>query len=319
MAESETENVYDCIVIGCGPAGAAAALYLARAKLKTLILDKSPSSGALASCTGIENYPGVPGPLTGAELIERIREQAKSFGAECSRSQVLGAILDSDPKQVFTAEGDYRAKAVVIATGAMDRRVKLPGEERLLGHGVGYCVTCDAAFFEGQDCALVGDGEEALEEALLLTRFASKVYFICPKREIRGPKDLVLMVEEYPKIEVIRGAMVSEILGEESVEGVKLATQGGSERTLAVKGVFLLIGGGAPTTSFLGGALSLGEGGCLMIDHEQATEIPGVFAAGDVTCEHVKQAVVAAAEGVIAALAVDKYLNRRKRMMVDYK
>ena len=319
MTNTQTDQIYDCIVIGCGPAGASAALYLARAKLKILILDKSPSSGALASSAGIENYPGVPGPLTGAHLIERMRKQAKSFGAECTRSQVLGATLDSEPKQIFTGDEVYQARAVIIATGAMDRRVKLPGEERLLGHGVCYCVTCDAAFFEGQDCALVGDGEEALEEALMLTRFASKVYYICPKRELRGPDDLVLMVEDYPKIEVIRGAMVAEILGEGLVEGVRLAIHGGAERTLAVKGVFLLIGGGAPTTGFLGGALPLGEGGCLMIDHEQATAISGVFAAGDVTCEHVKQAVVAAAEGVIAALAVDKYLNRRKRMMVDYK
>jgi len=319
LTESETEKVYDCTVIGCGPAGASAALYLARAKLKTLVLDKSPSSGALASCTRIENYPGVPDSLSGAELIERMRRQAERFGAECERAQVLSVTLDSDPKQVITADEVHKAWTVILATGAMDRRVKFPGEERLLGRGVSYCATCDAAFFEGKECALVGDGEEALEEALLLTRFAAKVYFVSPKRELRGPDDLVQMVEEYPKIEVIKGAMVSEILGRESVEGVKLASPDGKEMTLAVHGVFLLVGGGAPTTGFLANALPLGEGGCLVVNHEQATVVSGVFAAGDVTCDHVKQAVIAAAEGVMAALAVDKHLNRRKSIRMDYR
>lgn len=319
MTAREPDQIYDCIVIGCGPAGTSAAIYLARAKLKTLMLDKSPSSGALASSSGIENYPGVPGPLPGAKLIERMRQQATSFGAECCRAQVLGVDLSSEPKQVFTPEATYRTRSVIISAGAMDRRVKIPGEQELLGKGVSYCATCDAAFFEGQDCALAGDGEEALEETLLLTRYASKVYFICPKREIGGPEDLVEMVKAHPKVETIVRASVVEIIGTEAVNAVRIALSDESERTLTVRGVFLLTGGGAATTGFLGDALPLGENGCLLVGPDQATAIPGVFAAGDVTCNQVKQAVVAAAEGVIAALSADKYLNRRERVRMDYK
>ncbi len=313
-----SDELFDCIVIGCGPAGASAALYLARAKLKTLILDKSPSSGALARCKKIENFPGISEPMSGIELIERIRKQAKSFGAICERAQVVAVNFDSDPKEVYTADTLYLSKTVIVATGAMDRRTKVPGEEKFLGNGVSYCVVCDAAFYSGKDCLVAGDGEEAIEEALLLTRFANKVYFSCPKDELEAPEDLIGLLKDYPKIEIISRSAITAINGSDSVESVKIATTDG-EKEIPVSGVFILTGGTAATTGFLGGALPLGEDGCLLVGTDQSTPVPGVFAAGDVACTEVKQAVVASAEGVKAALSVDKFLNKRAKVRFDYK
>jgi thioredoxin reductase (NADPH) len=185
--ESET---HDVIVIGGGPAGAAAALYTARAGLKTLVLDKGLTAGALGTTPRIVNYPGVSGPPIGAELVRLIRDQAASFGAEFITEKVLRVDLQTDPKQVWVSQGAYQGRAVLIATGTMGRTHRIPGEEQLLGRGVNYCATCDGAFFQGQEVAVVGNNDEAVEEALVLTRCASQVHFLNPKSDLRASPEL---------------------------------------------------------------------------------------------------------------------------------
>ncbi|HIE38828.1 MAG TPA: FAD-binding protein [Anaerolineales bacterium] len=308
---------YDVLVIGGGPAGATAALYTARAGLRTLVVDKGLTAGALGTTAKIVNYPGVPGPLSGAELVRRIRDQAVSFGAEFVTDKVLRVDLRGDPKQVWGGEGVYPAQAVVIATGAMGRTRRIPGEERLLGRGVSYCATCDGPFFQGQEVAVVGNNDEAVEEALTLTRFASRVHFLSPTADLRASPELGEALAAHPQVTLYPTARVREVVGQERVEGVRISHQG-EERTIPVGGVFVYLQGNIPVTDFLDDQLPVGQGGCLLVDDSFQTVIPGVFAVGDVLCRHLKQAVVAAADGVVAAMAVDRYLSGRKKLRPDW-
>ncbi|MGC8783885.1 MAG: NAD(P)/FAD-dependent oxidoreductase [Armatimonadota bacterium] len=314
----EQEEVYDVAIIGGGPAGTTAAIYTARANLKTLVIDKGIANGALGITSKIANYPGIPGEISGEELVRRMRQQAESFGAVFVQDRIQATDLLSDPKVLFGNSGTYTAKAVIIATGSMGRGNRVHGEDRLLGRGVSYCATCDAAFFRDAEVAVVGSSEEAVEEALFLTQFASKVHFLSPKREIHADAELVKELIEHPKVIMYWGASLREVLGEQKVEAIRYRTPIGTEETLPVAGVFIYLQGGHPITDFLGGQLPLSEGGCLMVDSEYQTAIPGVYAVGDVLCNHVKQAVVAAAEGAVAAMAVEKHLRGRKKLVVDW-
>ena len=312
-------DVYDVIVIGGGPAGASCALYTSRARLKTIVLDKSSTASALAMTAKIANYPGVRGEVPGAQLIETIRAQAMDFGAKFVQTGVAGADLKADPKLVFTSEGTFAGKTVVISTGAMGRKERVPGEEEFIGRGVSYCATCDGAFFTNREVAVVGDGEFALEEALFLTRFAARVHLIASRPDLRASDDLVDLIVADENITIHYNTRFREVIGDDLVTGIKVAGPERSQRVIPVEGVFILLSGMAPTTDFLGGVLPLTMDGCLSVDSEKSTVIPGVYAVGDVTCNHVKQAVVAAADGVIAALAIDKYINKRGKIKVDYK
>lgn len=303
---------YEVIVIGGGPAGATAALYAARAGLKTLVLDKGLYEGAAGRARRIENFPGIPGPISGAELVRRIRQQAEAFGAALREEKVLRADVLRDPKEVWTAQGVYQAKAVIVATGAMGRNQYLPGEEGLIGRGVSYCAACDAPFFRDVAVAVAGATAEAVEEALTLARFASRVIFLAPTLEVLVPEELWQELASHPKVEVRLGVRLLEILGEERVEAVRVATKAGEE-VLPVAGVFPLLQGTAPVVDFLGGQVPLAEGGCLRVDELMRTPVPGVFAAGDVRCKHFRQAVLAAAEGAQAALSAEHYLRGRAR------
>jgi thioredoxin reductase (NADPH) len=314
----EHEQVYDVAIIGGGPAGTTAALYAARANLKTLVIDKGIANGALGITSKIANYPGIPEEISGEELLRRMRQQAESFGAIFVQDRIQATDLLSDPKVLFGNNGTYMAKAVIIATGSMGRGNRVPGEDRLLGRGVSYCATCDAAFFRDAEVAVVGSSEEAVEEALFLTQFASKVHFLSPKKEIHADPELVKELTEHPKVTMYWGVALREILGAEKVEAIRYRTPIGTEETLPVAGVFIYLQGGHPITDFLGGQLPLNEGGCVMVDSEYQTAIPGVYAVGDVLCNHIKQAVVAAAEGAIAAMAVEKQLRGRKKLVVDW-
>ena len=309
--------IYDVVIIGGGPAGATAALYAARARLKTVVIDKGLTAGSAGKAQGIANFPGIPGTISGAELVRRIREQAASFGAEFVNDKVLRVDLSTDPREVWTGGGVYRGKAVIIATGSMGRSRYLPGEEHLVGRGVSYCATCDAAFFRGQEVAVVGDNDEAVEEALTLTRFATRVHFLSPTRDLRASPDLAGELTAHPNVVYRSATRVEEILGQDRVEGVRITSAEGTE-VLPVAGVFLYLQGNVPITDFLEGQLPLGEGGCLLVDENFQTAVPGVFAVGDVLCRHLKQAVVAAAEGAIAAMAADRYLRGRPQLRPDW-
>ncbi|MFQ6672329.1 MAG: NAD(P)/FAD-dependent oxidoreductase [Candidatus Tectimicrobiota bacterium] len=303
------EEVFDVIIIGGGPAGASAAIYASRAKLKALVIDKGMMSGALALAAKIENYPGVEEDVTGAELLARMRRQAERFGARFVQEQVLGADLEGGVKKVFAQE-TYSGRAVIIATGASERKSKVPGEAELLGKGVSYCATCDGAFFTDEEVAVVGATDHALEETLFLTKHASRVYLIPHARRFRAPEELVERVLQHPKVEVKEDHRLRSVEGDGSVSGVRLQGERGKETLLPVQGVFIFLQGNQPTTEFAKGSIELMEDGCAVVDHNRATSVPGVFAIGDVVCTQLKQAVVAAAEGAVAAMAADRYLNR---------
>lgn len=313
------DKSYDVVIIGGGPAGASCALYTARARLSTLIIDRSASAGALAIASKIANYPGVKGSIHGAELLEVMREQAADFGTEFIKSTVVGVDFRMEPKIIYTPEETYTGRAVVIATGSMGRKDRLPGEEKFLGRGVSYCATCDAAFFVDQEVAIVGDTDIAIEECLFLTRFARLVHLIVPRSELKGWSELIDSVRENPKVSIHLGTRLEEIMGTDSVDSVRVSDTAGAMEIIPVSGVFVLLSGNAPTTDYLGGAVPLTTEGCVAVDDEKTTVMPGVYAIGDVTCAHIKQAAVAAADGIIAALAIDKYLNMRERVRADYK
>ncbi|MBI3076578.1 MAG: FAD-dependent oxidoreductase [Deltaproteobacteria bacterium] len=300
------------MIVGGGPAGAAAAGYAARASLKTLVLDKSLMSGALALARTVANYPGVEEEISGLELLERMRRQSQRFGAEFVQTQVLGADLRGDPKKLF-ADRTYAGKTVIIATGASERKRKVPGEAELLGKGVSYCATCDGAFFKDEVVAAVGDNDHALEEALFLTKHASRVHLVNPAREFKAPRELAAQVLGQAKVEVHAETQFRAVEGDGAVAAIRVHPRGGQEARLPVSGVFIFLQGNAPSTEFLQGALETRESGCLVVDHNRMTSIPGVFAIGDVTCDQLKQAVVAAAEGAIAAMSADRYLNKLAR------
>lgn len=308
--------LYDLIVIGGGPAGATAALYAARAGLKTLVIDKGLTAGAAGRAGQIANFPGL-GPISGPDLVRRIREQAAGFGAEFVTDKVLRVDLSVDPRQVWTGQGMYRGRAIIIATGSMGRSRYLPGEERMVGRGVSYCATCDAAFFRDREVAVLGNDDEAVEEALTLARFATRVLFLSPTADLHVSPELLQELTAHPKVMLRLSTRVEEILGSERVEGLRIVSPEGEE-VIPVAGVFIYLQGNVPVTDFLEGQLPLGEGGCLLVDENFQTVVPGVFAVGDVLCRHLKQAVVAAAEGAVAAIAADRYLHGRARLRPDW-
>ncbi len=313
-----SSQVWDVVIIGGGPAGATAALYAARADLRVLVLDKGLTASALGITSRIANYPGIPEEISGAELLQRMRDHAQRFGAVFVQDKVQAVDLESNPKLIFANGGTYEARAMIIATGSMARGQRVKGEEALLGRGVSYCATCDGAFFRDQDVAVAGNTDEAVEEALFLTRFARQVHFLSPTPKIHASEPLVRELTEHPAVRVYPGATLREVIGTDHVTGVRVALRESGEQVIPVSGAFIYLQGGKPATDFLSGQLPLSETGCVKVDAEYRTAIPGVYAVGDVLCNHVKQAVVAAAEGAVAAMAVEKALRGRKQLAVDW-
>ncbi|MCB8937696.1 MAG: FAD-dependent oxidoreductase [Ardenticatenaceae bacterium] len=313
------DNNYDVVIIGGGPAGASAAIYTARSELRTLVIDKGLTAGALGVTSKISNYPGVPGPISGAKLVEIMREQAESFGAKFITDKVVGITIDGEQKEVIAGTGNFRAKVLILATGAMGRTSTVSGEEELLGRGVSYCATCDGAFFRDQDVAVVGNNDEALEEALFLTKYAKNIHLIVPTPELKARASLAEEVAENPKIQVHLATRLKEINGNGRVQNILIHPRKGEPETLPVTGAFVYLQGSQPITDYLMGQLDTTNEGCLVVDSEMQTSMPGVFAVGDLLCTHIKQAVVAASDGVLAAVAADKYVNGRKKAVVDWK
>jgi thioredoxin reductase (NADPH) len=313
----DTRN-YDALIIGGGPAGSSAAIYTSRAGLKTLVMDKGLTTGALGITGKIANYPGITEEISGAELLKRIREQAHSFGAEFVSDKVIGVDLQAEQKTVFGNSSTYLTRSVIIATGSMGRGTRVKGEDELLGHGVSYCATCDAAFFHNQEVVVAGNSDEAIEEGFYLAKFVDRVHFLSPTPELKAPQLLVDELTKNPKVTLYKGASLREIVGQTRVEGVRFIQRGQPEQFLAVTGAFIYLQDGVPITDYLQGQLEISETGCLVVNNEFQTAIPGVFAVGDVLCNHVKQAIVAAAEGAVAGIAVEKALRGRKQMVVDW-
>jgi thioredoxin reductase (NADPH) len=306
------EEVYDVVIIGGGPGGLSAAMYSARANLKTVVLDKSPLAGALGSTDKIENYPGQAGPMSGEELLSLFRRQAEGFGARIVQSQVVLVDFDKEPKEVLASDGKYLGKSVIVATGSMGRKPSIKGEADRIGRGVSYCVTCDAAFYKDRVAAMVGEVDVVLEELDVLARFAKKVLVVTPTKELNDEQKAIL--DEKANVEVLLGYKVLEITGEPLVKSLKAADPDGNESTIEVSGAFVLLHGAQPITDFLHEVLETEADGVIKVDKDDmSTSVEGVFAIGDVASRKYRQVVIAAADGCVAALSADKYINKRAR------
>ena len=308
-------DVRDLIIIGSGPAGYTAALYAARADLKPLVFEGSVTAGgALMNTTEVENFPGFPEGIMGPALMDKFRSQAERFGAELVAEDVSEARLGGDVKEVVVADGlggqtVHRARAVIIATGSAYRELGLPREKELSGHGVSWCATCDGFFFREQDIAVVGGGDSALEEATFLTRFARTVTIVHRRDSLRASKIMQERAFANDKIRFAWNTEVAALHGDAKLSGVRLRdTVTGEERDLAVTGLFVAIGHD-PRVELVRGQLELDDAGYIITEGRSGrTNVPGVFAAGDVIDHEYMQAITAAASGTAAALDAERYL-----------
>ncbi|MEZ5096129.1 MAG: thioredoxin-disulfide reductase [Nocardioides sp.] len=307
MTENTVRNV---IVIGSGPAGYTAALYTARASLQPLVFEGSVTAGgALMNTTEVENFPGFREGIMGPALMDEMRAQAERFGAELVPDDVVEVDLTGDVKVVKTVTGEFHARSVILATGSGYRKLGLPREEELSGRGVSWCATCDGFFFRDQAIAVVGGGDSAIEEATFLTRFASKVYLIHRRDELRASKIMQERAFADPKLEPVWNAESPALHGEQTLESITVRdTVTGEERPLAVTGLFIAIGHD-PRSELLGGQVDLDENGYVVVGHPSThTNLGGVFACGDLVDHHYRQAITAAGTGCSAALDAERYL-----------
>ena len=303
--------IHDLVIVGSGPAGYTAAIYAARAQLSPIVLAGSVSAGgALMNTTEVENYPGFVEGVLGPDLMTRMQEQAERFGADIRYEDVTALDLDGEIKRVTTDDGVYETRTVIISTGSEYRKLGIDGEERLSGHGVSYCATCDGFFFKDQDIAVVGGGDSAMEEALYLTRFARSVTVIHRRDQLRASAVMAERAKANPKISFAWNSRVVGLSGRQSLESVTLEdTATGERRELAVTGLFVAIGQ-IPRSELVAGALELDKAGYIVVrPPSQRTAIPGVFACGDVADPHYQQAVTAAGSGCRAALDARHYLE----------
>jgi thioredoxin reductase (NADPH) len=307
-----TDSVRNVIIIGSGPAGYTAALYTARADLEPLLLEGSQYGGALMNTTEVENFPGFPEGAMGPELMERFREQAVRFGAEIVSDDAVSVELTGPVKIVRTHDQEYRAHAVIVATGSHYRKLGLPAEDRLSGHGVSWCATCDGFFFRNQDIAVVGGGDTAMEEATFLTRFAKSVTVVHRRKELRASKIMQDRAFANDKIGFRWNAEVVDVLGDDSVTGMAVRdVQTGEQSMLPVTGVFEAIGHD-PRSEMFRGQLDLDDEGYVLVQAPSTqTNLEGVFAAGDVVDHIYRQAITAAGTGCSAALDAERFLAAR--------
>jgi thioredoxin reductase (NADPH) len=310
-AESNAAEVRDVIVIGSGPAGYTAAIYTARANLKPLIFAGSVTAGGeLMNTTEVENFPGFPEGVQGPDLMDKLEQQATKFGAQIEFEDVASVDLDGEVKRIVLANGEeHLARTVIVSTGSAYRELGLPNEKRLSGHGVSWCATCDGFFFKEQDIAVIGGGDSAMEEALFLTKFARSVTVVHRRDSLRASKIMAERALAHDKISFAWNSEVADVLGEDKVTGLKLRnTVDGSESELSVTGVFVAIGND-PRTELVKDVLELTADGTIAVEGRSSrTNVPGVFAAGDVVDPTYRQAITAAGSGCVAALDVEHYL-----------
>jgi thioredoxin reductase (NADPH) len=306
-----TTDVRQVIIIGSGPAGYTAAIYAARANLRPLVFEGAVTAGgALMNTTDVENFPGFREGIMGPQLMDEMRAQAERFGAELISDDVTAVNLTSDIKEVTDGEGTtHYARAVILATGSGYRRLDIPGEDRLSGHGVSWCATCDGFFFRDQEIAVVGGGDSAVEEATFLTRFAKKVYLVHRRDELRASKIMQDRAFADPKLEMVWNATVSAVHGDDKLSGVTLTdTVTGEECELPVTGLFIAIGHD-PRSELLHGQVDLDGDGYVLVDHPSTrTNLEGVFACGDLVDHEYRQAITAAGTGCAAALDAERYV-----------
>jgi len=310
-------EVRDVIIIGSGPAGLTAAIYTARANLSPLLIEGEPSStsdqpgGQLMLTTDVENYPGFPDGIMGPELMQQMRAQAARFGTDILTDKVTDVDFTQRPFKVWVRDTEYQAKSVIVSTGAQSLMLGLEAEQRLIGHGLSTCATCDGFFFRGHEIAVVGGGDSAIEEASFLTKFADKVTIIHRRDELRASKIMQDRAFSNPKIEFLWNSQVTEILGEERVTGLKVvSTVDGTESGLDVTGVFVAIGHRPNTDLFKGKLAMEPDTGYLITQPDNSyTDVDGVFACGDVQDHVYRQAITAAGSGCMAAIDAERWLE----------
>jgi thioredoxin reductase (NADPH) len=310
MAHDESTDVRNVIIVGSGPAGYTAAVYAARANLNPLVFEGSVTAGgALMNTTEVENFPGFRDGIMGPELMDNMRAQAERFGAELVADDVTEMDLTGDVKKISTATGTFAARSVILAMGSGYRKLGIDGEDRLSGHGVSWCATCDGFFFREQHIAVVGGGDSAVEEATFLSRFASKVTLIHRRGELRASKIMQERAFADPKIEFAWNSAVQEIHGDDKLAGVTLVdTETGATRELDVTGLFIAIGHD-PRSELITEQVELDGEGYVLVDHPSTrTNLPGVFACGDLVDHHYRQAITAAGTGCAAALDAERYV-----------
>jgi thioredoxin reductase (NADPH) len=303
------DNEYEVVIIGGGPAGLTAGVYTSRARLNTLLVEKGLAGGQIADAELVENYPGFPEGISGFELGQLIHQQATKYGLKILLAEATGIELQGGQKVIKTSKGDFIAKVVIIASGSERLKLGIPGEDEFTGKGVSYCAICDAAFFRGLPVAVVGGSDVAITEALHLTRFASRVIVIHRRDQLRASRILQERAFAEPKIELVWSTVVERIEGEDVVKRIKLRQiKTGEESSLDVAGVFISIGF-KPNTDYLKGVLPLDSAGCIITDDGMESEVPGIFAAGDIRQRSAQQAITAAGDGATAAIYAQKFLS----------
>jgi thioredoxin reductase (NADPH) len=305
---SESLKKYDVIIIGGGPAGLSAGIYTSRSRLTTLLIERAAIGGQIINAPLVENYPGFKDGVSGIDLTQAMHEQATHFGVATLYDEVSGIEVKGREKIVKTAQGDFTSKAVIIAGGAERQKLGVPGEDKYTGKGVSYCATCDGAFFRGKTVAVIGGGNSAVTEALELTRFATKIYLVHRRNELRATKILQEKLLADARIQVLWDTAPVEITGDTFVNQIKLRNVNTNQETvLDVSGVFVSVGS-QPATGYLKGLLTLDSVGAIVTNDKLETNVPGIFVAGDIRSGSIRQVVGAVGEGAMAAVNAGKYI-----------
>lgn len=303
------QKISDVIIIGGGPGGYTAALYSARANLKTMVIEKLSAGGQMATTSQVDNYPGFEEGVNGFELGEKMRQGAERFGVESLFAEVESVDLSAQPKVIHTSDGDYFARTVILATGANPREMGLEEEQKLKGRGVAYCATCDGMFYRNKTVVVVGGGNTAVADALFLSKICNKVYLVHRRDQLRASKSYMSALKQSLNIEFIWNAKVKEILHDKKVTGVVTEDiESGDTIKVACDGVFVAIGR-IPNTDLFKGQLELDSGGYITADETTKTNLPGVFAVGDVRTKPLRQIVTATADGAVASKFAEEYID----------